>query len=230
MSDMSRSHSVNQSDLLNRIIRAVILIVVALIASITFVSFAVHHMRLQFEEEFKGIADTKIQQVTDVVKLTINGDEIVNDKLAAADKYSSVLKLMLADSGSDSITRESYVLFSYSEGALDMLFAEGADSASNFASGTNEISEWLNADNSPSIVDGKRFESVIVPVADSSGRCVGIFEYKVSYSELDSLGDKLESRILTSVTIAVAAGIILFVIQLMLPKIIKGSNRGGQRL
>jgi len=230
MSDISRGHSVNQSELLNRIVRAIILIVVALIASITFVSFAVHHMRLQFEEEFKGIADTKVQQVTDVVRITINGDEIVNDKVSAAEKYNSILKLMLADTDSGSIGQESYVLFSYSEGALDMLFAEGADSASNFASGTSEISDWLNSDNSPSIVEGKRFESVIVPIADSTGRCVGIFEYKVSYSELDSLGDKLEGRILTSVILAVAAGIVLFIIQLLLPRIINGSKRGGQRL
>lgn len=230
MSDISRGHSVNQSELLNRIVRAVILIIVALIASITFVSFAVHHMRLQFEEEFKGIADTKIQQVTDVVGITINGDEIVEDKVAAAEKYSSVLKLMLADTDSGSITSESYVLFAYSNGSLDMLFAEGADSADSFASGSRSISEWLNADNSPSIVDGKRFESVIVPVADSSGKCVGIFEYKVSYSELDSLGNTLESRILKAVILAVVAGIVLFTVQLMLPRIIKGSKRGGQHL
>ena len=45
------NRSVNRSEMLNKIVRAVILIVVSLMLSIMSVSFAVHHMRLKFEEE-----------------------------------------------------------------------------------------------------------------------------------------------------------------------------------
>jgi len=225
-----RYHSVNQSELLNRVIRAIIIIVVSFLASITFVSFAVHHMRLQFEEEFEGIADKKIEQVSEIVKMTIHGDEIVNNKILAAEKYNNVLNLMIADNSSSNMSTESYVLFAYSEGSLEMLLSKGADSSSNFVAGTSGISEWLNADYSSTIFKGDKFESVIVPIADSEGRCVGVFEYKVSYNNLSTLGDSLEARILTAVIIAVSAGILLFIIQITLPRIIVASRKGGQHL
>lgn len=230
MSDYRNAHSVNQSDLLNKVIRAIIIIIVSFLASIVFVSFAVHHMRLQFEQEYKGIANTKIEQVSDIVRMTIHGDDIVNNKIVAAEKYRNVFNLMLADKSKSSMTTESYILFSYSEGALEMLLSEGTDSAESFVTGSSEISSWLNSDYSPSYVNGENFQSVIVPVADSTGRCVGFFEYKIEFSSLDSFGDSIESRILTAVIISVLAGVILFIIQLMIPKLIMASHKGGQRL
>ena len=47
MSENSYGQQVNESDVLNRIIRAIVIIVVALILAVVSVSFAVHHMRLK---------------------------------------------------------------------------------------------------------------------------------------------------------------------------------------
>ena len=52
-----RDQSEGRSDVFNSIVRAVILIIVSLLISVLSVSFAVHHMRLQYEEEFKEISE-----------------------------------------------------------------------------------------------------------------------------------------------------------------------------
>ena len=224
------NRSVNQSEMLSRIVRAVILIIVSLILSVVAVSFAVHHMRLQFESEFKGISDTKIQQVSDIVKMTIKGDEIIADSSSAAVKYSEVLGLMLAPTSSEKVTTASYGLFLYSEGQLTMILSHGADSEDSFAGTGRDISEWMSADNSSATIEGDNFESVLVPVADSTGRCVAVFEYKCSFKDLTDLGNDIEGRILSAVIISVCCGIVLFIIQLFIPRIIKMSSKGGQRL
>ena len=224
------NRSVNRSETLNKIVRAVILIVVSLLLSILSVSFAVHHMRLMFEEEFKNVSDKKIQQTCDIVKLMINGDEIIADPVAAAEKYDQVLSLALADTSTQSHTTESYALFLYSDGKLTLLTPPDAGDAEDFQVAKHEISDWLSADNSTAILSDKTSESVLVPIADSTGRCVGVFEYKCDFKKLDTLGAKTEKRILISVIISVAAGIVLFGIQSLIPKFIRRSGKGGQTL
>lgn len=224
------NRSVNKSDVLNRVIRAIILIVVSLLLSILSVSFAVHHMRLQFESEYKAIADKKVKQVCEIVKMTVNGDEVVADSVSAASKYKDVFDLMLSETSTQSFSDESYAFFLYQDGHLSLLLSHGSDNAESFAVAGREISDWLSADNSIAILGGNNAESVLVPVADSSGRCVGVFEYKVSFDRLSNLGSSIESRILTAVIITVVAGIILFMIQLFIPKFLAKSSKGGQRL
>ena len=224
------NRSVNRSETLNKIVRAVILIVVSLLLSILSVSFAVHHMRLKFEDEFKTVSDKKIQQTCDIVKLMINGDEIIADPVVAAQKYDQVLDLALADTSTQSFTTESYALFLYSDGQLTLLTPPEANDAESFQVAKHEISDWLSADNSTAVLGDKTSESVLVPIADSTGRCVGVFEYKCDFKKLDELGAKTEKRILISVIISVAAGIILFGIQSLIPKLIGRSGKGGQTL
>lgn len=220
------NRSINRSDMLGRVIRAVILIVVSLLLSVLSVSFAVHHMRLQFEEEFKGITDTKMQQVCDIVKMTVHGDEMIADPNYAAQKYSDVFSLMLADTSSNDVSSESYGLFLYTDGQLQLLLSHGVDSEDNFAVKGREISSWLSSDNSNATITGENFESVLVPIADSSGRCVGVFEYKCSFGDLGFFGNKLESRVLTAVIVAVAAGVVMFCIQLLIPKFLNKARKG----
>ena len=226
------NRAAHQADVLNRFIRTVILIIVSLMLSVLSVSFAVHHMRLQFEEEYKTIADDKIESVGDVVRRTLDGDEIAANPQDAAVKYNEVLSLMLADVSTQSYSSESYGLFYYSDGHLSVLMNQGPEAPESFEVASRDISEWLNADNEPTFIEGDNTESVLVPVADSSGRCVAVFEYKCNFNNLKTMGDDFEGRILKSVVIAVAAGIFVYIIQLLVPKIIKrsGSGKGRQTL
>ena len=224
------NNSINQSDVINRFIRAVILIVVSLLLSIVAVSFAMHHMRLQFEEEIKSVSDKKVVQICDIVKMTVHGDEIIADPGIAAQKYSEVFNLMLSDTSSVSRTTETYAMFLYSDGGLSMLLSKNSSSPDEFAVSRKDISEWLSADNSSTVISEEDSESVLVPIADSTGRCVAVFEYKCTYEQLDALGDKLEGRILGAVIITVAVGIVVFLVQLIVPKLIFNPRKGGQHL
>ncbi len=226
------NRAAHQAEVLNRFIRTVILIIVSLMLSVLSVSFAVHHMRLQFEEEYKTIADDKIESVGDIVRRTLDGDEIASNPQDAAVKYNEVLSLMLSDVSTQSYSSESYGLFYYSDGHLSVLMNQGAEAPEAFEVASRDISEWLNADNVPTFIEGDNSESVLVPVADSTGRCVAVFEYKCNFNNLKTMGDDFEGRILKSVVIAVAAGIFVYIIQLLVPKIIKrsGSGMGRQTL
>ena len=224
------NRSVNQSDVLNRLVRAVILIIVSLLLSIISVSFAMHHMRLQFEEEYKAIADNKVKQVSEIVKMTVNGDEVIADPGVAAQKYSDVFSLMLAETSSENFTDESYAMFLYTDGKLQLLLSNNSDDPNDFEVANREISSWLSADNSITTIGGKNQESVLVPIADSTGKCVAVFEYRCNFDYLSSMGSKLENRVLTAVLISVAVGVLCFVIQTAIPKLLKKTTKGGQRL
>ena len=226
------NRAAHQADVLNRFIRTVILIIVSLMLSVLSVSFAVHHMRLQFEEEFRTISDNKLASVSDVVRRSLDGDEIASNPQDAAVKYNEVLSLMLADVSTQSYTSESYGLFYYSDGHLSVLMNQGSEAPESFEVASRDISEWLNADNEPTTVYGENSESVLVPVADSTGRCVAVFEYKCNFNNLKTMGNDFEGRILKSVVIAVVAGIVVYIIQLLVPKFIhrSGSGKGRQML
>ncbi len=227
MSSNTKDTREYSSDVFNRAVRAVILVIVALIISVAAVSFAVHHMRLQFENEFKGISDTKINQVADLAKIGINGDDISADPSAAAEKYSHVLNLMLADVTSESLSTESYGLFSYSEGHIAPLFVQGTENAMEFAVANREISDWLNSDNSRSVIKGDNYESVIVPITNSSGVFVAVFEYKCVFSGLINIGDILEGRILIAVLVSFAVAIVIFILQEILIRLMRKSSSSG---
>ncbi|MCR5199935.1 MAG: hypothetical protein K6C38_02340 [Saccharofermentans sp.] len=223
------NRAAHQAEVLNRFIRTIILIIVSLMLSVLSVSFAVHHMRLQFEEEFKTISDDKIESVCDVVRRTLDGDEIAASPQDAAVKYNEVLSLMLADVSTQSLSSESYGLFLYSDGRLSVLMNHGSEAPEAFEVASRDISEWLNADNEPTTIVGNNSESLLVPVADSSGRCVAVFEYKCNFSGLKTMGNEFEGKILKCVIIAVATGIVVYIIQLLIPKIIYKSRSGKGR-
>ncbi|MCR5593040.1 MAG: hypothetical protein K6F79_04760 [Saccharofermentans sp.] len=224
------NRAAGQAEVLNRFVRTMILIIVSLLLSVLSVSFAVHHMRLQFEGEFKEISDKKLESVCDVVRRTLNGDEIAAAPQDAAVKYDDVLALMLADTATTKYTSESYGLFLYSDGKLSVLLNQGAEPPESFEVASRDISEWLNAGNEPTTIKSNNSESILVPVADSSGRCVAVFEYKCSFNSLKTVGNDFEGKILTSVIITVCAGILVYIIQLLVPKFINRGNKGGQRL
>ena len=59
---------------------------------------------------------------------------------------------------------------------------------------------------------------------------MAVFEYKCSFNSLKTVGNDFEGKILTSVIITVCAGILVYIIQLLVPKFINRGNKGGQRL
>lgn len=227
MANLQNERTADHNDVAGRIVRICILIIVSFVVAIAAVSFAVHHMRLQFEDEFKRISDNKMQQVTDVVRMSIDGDDLVSNTVNAPARYSALLDLMLADTSTENLSAEGYGLFGYSQGQLSLLVSRGVNDPSEFAVASRDISEWLGGSSKETVIEGKNYESIIVPITDSTGMCVGVFEYKCTFGELYDLGDKLESRILTAVFIAVLAGVILFAVQEILIRVIRARQGGS---
>ncbi|MBR3247218.1 MAG: hypothetical protein IKG03_02345 [Clostridiales bacterium] len=227
MANLQNERTAEHNDVAGRIVRICILIIVSFVVAIAAVSFAVHHMRLQFEEEFKKISDAKMQQVTDVVRMSVDGDDLVSNTVNAPARYSALLDLMLADTSTENLSAEGYGLFGYNQGQLSLLLSRGVNDPSEFAVASRDISEWLGGSNSQTVITGKNYESIIVPITDSTGMCVGVFEYKCTFGVLYDIGDKLESRILTAVIIAVLAGVVLFAVQEVLIRLIRGRQGGA---
>ncbi len=227
MANLQNERTAEHNDVAGRIVRICILIIVSFVVAIAAVSFAVHHMRLQFEDEFKKISDNKMQQVTDVVRMSIDGDDLVSNTVNAPARYSALLDLMLADTSSENLSAEGYGLFGYNQGQLSLLVSRGISDPSEFAVASRDISEWLGGSKDETVIEGKNYESIIVPITDSTGMCVGVFEYKCTFAELYDLGDKLESRILTAVVIAVLAGVVLFAVQEILIRVIRNRQSGS---
>ena len=231
---MADKRDINDSktDLFNGIVRAVILIIVSILVSVLSVSFAVHHMRLQYEEEFKEVSHEKIYQVSDLVKMTINGNELKGDPMNAAMKYSTIFSLMLADTTAEDLSTEHYALFTYLNGQLTMIAGSGADTSEFKVANTN-ISDWLTGTFAPQVMTDDNSESVLVPITDDTGMCIGVFEYKCVFNGLNTVGNEIEGRILVSVIICLAAGVVLFILQefiirFMRKKQGKGSASAGE--
>ena len=225
MANLQNEQTAERNDVAGRIVRICILIIVSFVVAIAAVSFAVHHMRLQFEEEFQKISDTKMHQVTDIVRMSIDGDDLVSNTVNAPARYSALLDLMLADTSTENLSAEGYGLFGYNQGQLSLLLSRGVNDPSEFAVASRDISEWLGGTSEQTVLVGKNYESIIVPITDSTGMCVGVFEYKCTFGELYELGDKLESRILTAVVIAVLSGVFLFALQEVLIRVFRGRQK-----
>ncbi len=226
MANLQNERTSERNDVAGRIVRICILVIVSFIVTIASVSFAVHHMRLQFEEEFKKISDTKMNQVCDVVRMSVDGDDLVSNTVNAPAKYSSLLDLMLADTSTENLSAEGYGLFGYNQGQLSLLVSRGVNDPSEFAVAGRDISEWMGS-STQTVITGENYESIIVPITDSTGMCVGVFEYKCTFGELYDIGDKLEGRILTAVMIAVIAGVILFAVQEIVIRIVRNRQSGS---
>ena len=229
MANLRNDRAQEKGSVVDRLVRIVILTIVSFIVSIAAVSFAVHHMRLQFEGEFKGISDKKVHQVCDIAEICIDGDDFTSATVNSPLKYGSLLSLMMADTTSENLSAEGYGLFAYNNAQLSLLVSEGVGDTSEFAVANRDISTWLGSDE-PTVVKGQNFESIILPIKDSTGMCVGVFEYKCTFDGLYELGNKLEGRILTAVIIAVVVGVVIFILQELIIKILRRrqGNAGAQ--
>ena len=230
MANLRNDRAQEKGNVVDRLVRIVILTIVSFIVSIAAVSFAVHHMRLQFEGEFKGISDKKIHQVCDIAQICIDGDDFTSATVNSPLKYGTLLSLIMADTTTENLSAEGYGLFAYKDGQLSLLVSEGVGDTSEFAVANRDISTWLNGSYEPVTVKGQNYESVILPIQNSTGICVGVFEYKCTFDGLYELGNKLEGRILTAVIIAVVVGVVVFIVQELLIKLFRRrqGNAGPQ--
>ncbi|HOO61884.1 MAG TPA: hypothetical protein PKV44_05615 [Bacillota bacterium] len=193
-----------------KVLRVVILVIFSLVLAIVSVSFAVHHMRIGFEREYRSIMETRVTTAAENASLMINGDDIVNDPANAAAKYASVLNLLLSDTNDEDYATQAFGLYAYTNGSLSMLVESDSDM---LISGDVAVSDWLTKDLTPYIISDQYEIHYLVPITDSTGKAVGLLEISGNSEEIVSLGNTVESRVLSSVIVAVLCGMVLFALQ-----------------
>lgn len=214
-------------------LRVVILTILAVITAVVAVSFAAHHLRITFEEEYQQQLKEKTLGLATQYSMAINGDLLGQDPTAAQSRYSSLLPALIVNSGDveqgNEIVGQSvkrYALYTYTNGSLSPLYQSNKDA--EFLGIKIPLSEWLDASSAVhSISQGGNFV-VLSPIKDSQGKVVGVFELVSDYTFIGELGNKLEKRVFLTAALVSFAGLILFTIQFAIPKLISRLKKRGE--
>ena len=220
---MSTSESSNTaSNAAGKVAKVVFLSLFALILVVTAVSFAVHHMRLGSEKEFKNAMVSRIRTDATNAAKAVSGEEIKIDSASAAIKYSKILPYMLMDTNEDDYTTQAFGLYNYSNGELTML--TGIDSDLLVAK-TIPVSEWLTAEQTPYEIREKDVYHYLVPILDQEGKISALLELSAQTAPINEMGDKLESMLLSTVTASVLVAMAGFSLQYIVPPIFRLASK-----
>ncbi|MDD4094648.1 MAG: hypothetical protein PHP22_00150 [Oscillospiraceae bacterium] len=213
----------NDMNQLSTAVRALVLGFFAIVLAVVSVSFAIHHMREGFEAEYRNHYNHQLESIAVNASLVINGDEIVADPVAAGQKYPAIINLMLPNQSEDSFSTIDYGLF----GAVDersVLVIYMSDPEKLIYQNT-PIYKWRNNDPKPFPVNTDTQDSILVPILDSEGNVVALFELTGTHSGLHEFGNGLESKLLLAVIVSVFVGLILFSLQYIIPKLLFSRKR-----
>ncbi|MBQ0012907.1 MAG: hypothetical protein KBT07_09430 [Clostridiales bacterium] len=211
-------HSNTASNAAGKVAKVAFLSVFALILVITAVSFAVHHMRLGAETEFKNAMVARVRTDAKNAASVVSGEEINTDPILAAQKYSTILPFMLMDTNEDDYSTQVFGLYSYSNGVLTML--TGIDSDYLIANKI-PVSDWLTAELTPYEVRDEDVFHYLVPILDQEGKVSALLELSAQTKPINEMGDKLESMILSTVSAAVIVAMAIFSLQYIVPPIVR---------
>lgn len=214
----SSDNSNTASNAAGNVAKVVFLSLFALILVVVSVSFAVHHMRVGFEKEYQRTLIQRIQTDATNAASAVSGEEIKEDSAKAAQKYSAVLPYMLLDTNEHDYSTQSFGLYEYNNGTLNMLTGNDSDLLIGMKI---PISEWLTTDVVPYEQKEENVYHYMIPVKDQEGKVVALLELSAQYRPIDELGDKLESKILKTVILSVIIALAVFALQYIIPPIIR---------
>lgn len=208
-------------------VKVIVLSIFAVALSIVAVSFAAHHMRIGFEREYSDIYSQKMINLADTAAFIIDGDEIVADPITAGEKYSAIFDLMFLETSDNDFTQKYYGLYAFSGENLTIMFEHDSE---NLITPKTYLSKWLTNDLEPYVEKSDDYTSIIVPITDSQGNVVAVFELTGRYTALSEFGDRLEFKILLAVMIAVVFGMLLFSAQYVVPKVFSLMGRRDEKV
>lgn len=217
---MSRdeNHSVPEDHTLSSAVRALILGFFAIVLAVVSVSFAIHHMREGFESEYRKQFNLQLKALATNAMLVIDGDEIEADPVAAGMKYPAIINLMLPSPSENSFSQIDYGIFAcYGQGTLAILHISDDQ---NLVYIETAINKWNNSNPEPYEIETKEKNSLLIPILNSQGVIVGLFEITGSHSSLRQYGDVLEGKLLLAVIVSALLGLLLFSVQYFVPKVL----------
>lgn len=211
-------NSTTASNAAGKVAKIVFLSLFALVLVVVSVSFAVHHMRLGFEKEFQNTMIRRVQ--TDAVNAAsaISGEEIKADSAKAAQKYSAVLPYMMLDTNEDDYSTQAFGLYEYTNGSLTMMTGNDSDL---LVAMSIPVSEWMTTEMTPYEVRGKNVYHYLVPIRDQAGNVSALLELSAQSRPINEMGNRLESKILSTVIVAVIVALLGFSLQFIAPPILR---------
>jgi hypothetical protein len=213
----------NDMNQLNTAVRALVLGFFAIVLAVVSVSFAIHHMREGFESEYRNHYNHQLLSIAINASMVIDGDEIKADPVAAGQKYPAIINLMLPNQSEDSFSTIDYGLFgAVDERSVLVIYMSDPD---KLIYQNTPIYKWRNNDPEPYPVNTDTQDSLLVPILDSEGTVVALFELTGTHSGLQEFGNGLEGKLLLAVIVSVFVGLILFSLQYIIPKILFSRKR-----
>ena len=202
---------------LSTAVRALVLGFFAMVLAVVSVSFAIHHMRRGFESEYLDIYQHQLESIAMNAVLTIDGDEIQSDPISAGQKYPAIINLMLPNQSDDSFSTIDYGLFtSPEENTLTIIYMSNPE---NLVSPNIQTYKWNNK-SEPYPVISENKSSLLIPILNSQGTIIGLFELTGTHTRLQEYGDILEGKLLMAVIVSAVVGMILFSFQYFIPKLL----------
>ncbi|MBR3058364.1 MAG: hypothetical protein IKG93_10420 [Clostridiales bacterium] len=205
------------SNAAGNVAKALFLSLFALALVVVSVSFAVHHMRIGFEKEYNRILINRIQSDAKNAALAVSGDEIATDPASAAVKYSAILPYMLMDANEDDYSVQAFGLYNYSNGSLSVLTGNDSDL---LVASQIPVSDWLTAEMQPYEIRQEYAYHYLIPIANSENKACALLELSVKSSDIDTMGNKIESVILSTVILAVIVALAFFSLQYLIPPLV----------
>jgi len=130
---------------------------------------------------------------------------------------------MLPNQSEDSFSTIEYGLFgAVDETSVLVIYMSDPD---KLIYQNTPIYKWRNNDPKPYEVITETQNSLLVPILDSEGNVVALFELTGTHSGLIEFGNGLESKLLLAVIVSVFIGLMLFSLQYIIPKVLFSLKR-----
>ena len=211
-------NSTTASNAAGKVAKIVFLSLFALVLVVVSVSFAVHHMRLGFEKEFQNTLIRRVQTDAFNAASAVSGEEIKTDSAKAAQKYGAVLPYMMLDTNEDDYTTQAFGLYEYTNGSLSMMTGNDSDL---LVAMSIPVSEWMTNEMTPYEVREKNVYHYLVPIKDQEGNVAALLELSAQSRPINEMGNRLESKILSTVIVAVIVALAGFSLQFIIPPFLR---------
>lgn len=204
---------------LSTAVRALVLGFFAIVLAVVAVSFAIHHMRQGFENEYYDHYQQQLEALAINATLVIDGDEIEANPVEAGQKYPAIINLMIPDQSEESFSTIDYGLFlCLDENSLAVIYMSDQNA---LLAPITPIYKWRSNDPESHTIVTDAKNSVFVPILNSRGETVGLFELTGTHSQLREYGNILEGKLLMAVIVSAVVGLVLFSVQYFVPKILR---------
>ena len=125
---------------------------------------------------------------------------------------------MMLDTNEDDYTTQAFGLYEYTNGSLSMMTGNDSDL---LVAMSIPVSEWMTNEMTPYEVREKNVYHYLVPIKDQEGNVAALLELSAQSRPINEMGNRLESKILSTVIVAVIVALAGFSLQFIIPPFLR---------